>query len=1000
MYCAVQAVLAANNCFCICERRKIILRKYYFLAIAALLIAALATPSFAAIVSVTIQDTTPLGNGTTVRDTCLRSDGMPNWNGGTTYGNGAMRMMPDVGYTSGKGPRHWLLWFDVSSVPSNAVINTATFGFYMNASGGTQIITDWKLSRLKPGVTWNEGLESDPAQTGDPCWNYRQYNTTAWGAAGCTGDADIDKATTIGWGMNNEGTAWKTIDVKSFVQDWVSGAYANNGMVTWGGVGPSPGSRYYYATTSEEPIVLPTPGNLRPYLTVTWNDGAPVIASPIGNAEITTLTPTITWSSNATGTVINHQVRICTTDDASAAVSKDSGTVAGNALSWVSPTLSNLVQYYAFAREETASGWSPWSPVGTGGFHTAVTAPAAPVITAPSGTVADPKPTISFPAAAGHSSLQVKIFTSNVGNPETAGAYYDSGVVVSSGNSCPSGMLANNSYWAFVKIENVVGWSPWSAGHAFTVARADWVDVLQMNETTPDLLNWNNPGGTAAWTGNVLTDPSRQDGFHDIWDINAPYAYMWTNPYESGACGAQSSNKVLTLTHAEGDPNGAPRSIRMHKCQDEIDLDRGVTFMWEMAVQTGSKGAIHGGKSHVCGSVYLGDKGPDGAWHRVSVLCREDYVSIISTISDAIVAGTDPGPGWNTNRVAVPYSQAYRRYRLTGRNAVAGDYNTTKWDLYVDDVRVTGATGTFNDTADPEADPPYQRDFIAIGAGENNLRGQWSFDWVGVNGGGDYGPGEWNPIPASQSTFNGIGAAKVGLVGNRAVTINGSMVITKVISHLDIGPDQTPGTGDDSIVQDCYYVQDLTNGLLGSAVRAVTADTQSGAVAVGKQVTHLTGVFAESGGCRSLNNASATISSADPIAIQGTAMSQKTLMSPCVSQGLGSNMDTSGMLVRVYGRVPTAPGFVGSDVFPPSGAYIVYVDDGSGAVDGRETSDGVPYPGIRVLIDASDPAAVIPSFGDYLLLEGIAGYENITTGAYPTVRQIIHPTITVVASGV
>lgn len=990
--------LVSRTCFCIHERRKITLRKYYFLATAVLLIAAIATAGFAAVVSKTIQRKTTDAAGTVVHDNCLRSTDMVNWNGGNAYGNGAARFLPDTGFPSGKGPRHELLWFDLSGtgIAPGTTITSATMGVYLTQYNGGTTITGFKISRLNPLTTWLEGNGGDgdnpPAPApGVTTWNQRQYGApgVAWGTAGATGAADIDQSTSLSWNITaGSGSGFRTFDITSFTQAWINGTWVNNGVLIWGGAGTGSGN-YYYMTTSEDPDA---PAN-RPYLTIVWNDGAPVITAPIGGAFVGTLTPTITWTSNATGTVTNHQVRICTTDDPSTAVAKDSGTIAGNSPSWVSSSLTNGADYWAFAREQTASGWSPWSPVGNGGFHVSVVAPAAPTVTDPTGSSASPKVTVVFTGQA-HTALQAKIFTSNVSNPETATAVFDSTVVTSGAFTCPAGMLANGSYWAFAKIQNAAGWSQWSAGHAFSVARADWVDVLQMDPIIPgtslSTLVEDNPGGTVAWTGTALTTPDRQDGFGH--EMLGGTQNTWSIANESGACGATSSNKLLVVEN-HGGTTLCDRSLRMHKCWDEIDLDRGVTFMWEMSCENEVKGALHGGKPLTCGTVLLSDRDASGVSHGVSVRVRANSVGIVS---DQILASTYVNEPGGFTLASLPSSPEFRRFRLVGRNQIAGDYSSTVWKVYVNDVLTLTSTGSY---VDP--DNTYACDFFAVGVGESNmLAGKWSFDWTGINGGGDYGPGEWDPIPASQSTFASIGAAKTGLVGSRAVTINGSMVITKVISHLDLGPDLTPGTPDDTIVQDCYYVQDLTNGLLGSAVRAVTADTQSGAVAVGKQISHLTGVFAESGGCRSLMNASATISSADPIAIQGTAMSQKTLMSPCVSQGLGSNMDTSGMLVKVYGRVPTAPTYVGGDVFPPFGAYVVYVDDGSGAIDGREMSDGVPYPGIRVLIDASDPAAVIPSFGDYLMLEGIAGYENITTGAYPTVRQIMYPTITVVANGV
>jgi len=229
-------------------------------------------------------------------------------------------------------------------------------------------------------------------------------------------------------------------------------------------------------------------------------------------------------------------------------------------------------------------------------------------------------------------------------------------------------------------------------------------------------------------------------------------------------------------------------------------------------------------------------------------------------------------------------------------------------------------------------------------------------------------------------------------VETRPVTINGSMVITKVVTHTELqGSPPAEVT-----VQDCYFVQDLANNVLGSGVKIISSDRKlsggSPTVVEGAKVTSIKGIMTEAGGCRAVVNPTVTIEGS--ATVRGMAMVQKSLMGPCVDQSLGSYMDTTGMLVRVFGRVPAAAGF---DV--TYGAFIVYVDDGSGAVDGRESSSSGPLPGIRCLINASDPNPVVPDLGDYVMLEGIAGYETLSTGSYHNVRKILYPTLTILGSG-
>lgn len=76
---------------------------------------------------------------------------------------------------------------------------------------------------------------------------------------------------------------------------------------------------------------------------------------------------------------------------------------------------------------------------------------------------------------------------------------------------------------------------------------------------------------------------------------------------------------------------------------------------------------------------------------------------------------------------------------------------------------------------------------------------------------------------------------------------------------------------------------------------------------------------------------------------------------------------------------------------------MIYVDDGSGAVDGRESQAGLPVPGIRILVDSADPELVVPNYGDFVMVEGIAAYEPAPLGAYATVRQILFPKLTIIA---
>ena len=220
--------------------------------------------------TITIQDQTTNGDSPSVRDAMLRSDGAPDNNYGITPNavNVGTRMYPDVGYPSDKGPRHFLVWFDLSSLKSNWIINSATYGIWYERSGEAPAINDYKLSRLKPGNDWIEGIHTGAASDGEPTWNSRKHNLNpAWQVAGATGDNDVDKDTTKLWNRPAGVSAWSTFDVKSWVEDWVKNGYQNNGMLHWGGVYSSGTKTNYWLVFASEEQSVPAQ---RPYLTVDY----------------------------------------------------------------------------------------------------------------------------------------------------------------------------------------------------------------------------------------------------------------------------------------------------------------------------------------------------------------------------------------------------------------------------------------------------------------------------------------------------------------------------------------------------------------------------------------------------------------------------------------------------------------------------------------------------------------------------------------------------------
>jgi hypothetical protein len=110
-----------------------------------------------------------------------------------------------------------LLRFDLSSIPSNAIVTRATLEIYSIGWGGTNVgmkayavLRSTALSQ----ATWNEA-RSD----------------SSWTVAGCEGVGTDRREDAEGGSMTSGFYEWSVFPVTSAVQDWVSGSLANNGFL-------------------------------------------------------------------------------------------------------------------------------------------------------------------------------------------------------------------------------------------------------------------------------------------------------------------------------------------------------------------------------------------------------------------------------------------------------------------------------------------------------------------------------------------------------------------------------------------------------------------------------------------------------------------------------------------------------------------------------------------------------------------------------------------------
>src|SRR5688572_12125109 len=95
-----------------------------------------------------------------VHDAKLRGDGIPDWNLGAASGD-SNRFYPnflaDNTTPSLNRKNNFVQWFDVSSIPPGAIINSATLTVRLaNRTSNNRTFTNVKLSKLQPGKDWVE----------------------------------------------------------------------------------------------------------------------------------------------------------------------------------------------------------------------------------------------------------------------------------------------------------------------------------------------------------------------------------------------------------------------------------------------------------------------------------------------------------------------------------------------------------------------------------------------------------------------------------------------------------------------------------------------------------------------------------------------------------------------------------------------------------------------------------------------------------------------------
>lgn len=666
----------------------------------------------------------------------------------------------------------------------------------------------------------------------------------------------------------------------------------------------------------------------------------PVVTAPVNGAFVNTATPTITWTNaNASG-MTGYQVRVCRSDDPNADVVYDSGQLSGSATSHQTTALPEDQHLWAFVNEQYGTMWTGFSVKGNGGFYVTTSPPAAPTVTAPSGTAVGAKPAVVFTAEL-HNKLQAKITTT----PDGSGTpVWDSGEIDSmlNGASCTQLLSPGTQYYAFAKVGNAAGWSDWSAASAFQVTReGEGTDIRhfdetwKVGETTENILQHNAPAPDDGFAVEVL-----------------PMEWRYVEMYLTNRC--TGGNTVWDIY--DWQPVIKSETMRLHKVAN-VSLDNGVTLVLAHRIlwETGDYVARNQLQKS---NIYIADDYGTGK----CLAAFRVFLEQAGVCTDSLT--------WTT--VPITPSNDWRIVRITGRNQVVGDPKTAVWKLYINENPTPVVTGTGSVDQSLVDSPQWMTDGIVIGQGCYGLAGQVQFDWTAVNTSGDYAPGEWTPLSGTYAT---ISQAKAGGETHQCA-ITGDAVITAVrrdISYSQLG----------------FWVQDVNTQDHAGLYIPWTDPTD---VVVGAKVTGLSGIIGRAEGIgATLSNPSFTITN-ETAAAKPLAMVQKSLAGGSCVDEAGFGPDNVGMFVRICGEVKTL-------LTTPEGELVVYIDDGSGLVDGRQ-DNGIPWmTGIRI-VAVEYPFDI--DIGKYYQVDGISAYETWTetqndVEVSKTVRTILCPTFTEIA---
>jgi len=197
-----------------------------------------------------------------VRDTSMYSENPTNSNATGSLFSGA---------AGTKGLRRALIGFDLSSLPANAVIQSAQLQLNVirisNQNPGPQDFSLFAVTApWAEGTTFGGGFGA-AAMPGDVTWTFSSFATTMWTNPG--GDFVATASATTSMNMTGAYT-WTSNQMATDVQGWVANPASNNGWILLGGEA---------VPFSAKEMASRESGANGPTLTITYTTGAVVLGN-------------------------------------------------------------------------------------------------------------------------------------------------------------------------------------------------------------------------------------------------------------------------------------------------------------------------------------------------------------------------------------------------------------------------------------------------------------------------------------------------------------------------------------------------------------------------------------------------------------------------------------------------------------------------------------------------------------------------------------------------